>query len=82
VIFVAVCQPQRGALLRRIAEVLEIGSDEIGAERMVGEGDAAIDEQTMIVVLDRHAVHADFSQAAQCYQLNAICHGSCFERAV
>ena len=81
VIFVAVRDPERGvgAWARRAGS--ESRANDVGAEGMVGEGDAAVDQQTMIAVLDRHAVHADLAEATQCYQSNALCHDYRFDES-
>ena len=66
VVFVGVREEDRLDPIRVLAQVGEVGQDQIDAGHVgVGEHDPAVDEQDAIVDLDATAVAADLAQPAE-----------------
>ena len=65
VVLVAVRDDDAREALPEALERREIRVDDVDAEPAVVERDAAVDEQHVAALLDRHAVHADLAEAAE-----------------
>ncbi len=83
VILVTVGEEDRAHLLAPLAEPAEVWRDQVHAEGLVREEDAAVHHGDAAVRLDRHAVHADLAQAPEGHDAHGRRHGpeSTSERA-
>ena len=65
-VFVAVGDDDAAQLFLALQQVADIGDDQVDAQHLfLGEHQAGIDDDDVVVVLDGHHVLADFAQAAE-----------------
>ena len=74
-ILVAVGEDQAANVLGVLLQVGEIGRHDIDAEQFgIGEHHAGIDDENIVAVADRHAVHPEFAESAQGNDLEFFVH--------
>ena len=64
-VFVAVRQEHAAHLLLALEQVAEVGMQELDAVIVLGEGDAAVDDEQALLRLQGEAIHADLAEAAE-----------------
>ena len=80
VVLVAVGEEDRPHLLAPLDEPGEVGGDDVDAERLVGEEDAAVDDRDPAGGLDGEAVHAHLAEAAERDDADRGWHGGSLAR--
>jgi len=78
VVFVAVREEDAVDVPREALERAEVGVNDVDAEPPVVEGDAAVDQEDLPVLLDREAVHPHLAEAAQGHQPDRLARGGAF----
>jgi len=73
VILVSVGQKETPNVAGVLPEPSKIRMKHVQPEVLVRKGDAAIHDEDIALLLDGEAVHADFAEAAERYEANAVC---------